>query len=132
MKIILTKGLPSSGKTTWAKSFIQQNPEFIRVNKDDIRSMIGAEGGNKEKLVLELERALVKRAIEYNVSLIIDNTNLNPVHESFYRSLATAIDFEVKDFTHVPLSTCITRDNEREAKVGEAVIRGMHNKYIKK
>ena len=36
-EIILLKGLPASGKSTWSKDFIKENPDYIRINKDDLR-----------------------------------------------------------------------------------------------
>ncbi|NUR25646.1 MAG: AAA family ATPase, partial [Catenulispora sp.] len=35
-KFILTRGLPGSGKTTWAKA----QPGFVRVNRDELRTML--------------------------------------------------------------------------------------------
>ncbi len=32
MKIIFTKGMQASGKSTWAKNFIEQNPNYKRVS----------------------------------------------------------------------------------------------------
>ena len=40
-KVILTVGLPASGKSTWAKEQVSQNPgQYKRVNKDDLRAML--------------------------------------------------------------------------------------------
>ena len=39
-KIILTQGIQGSGKTTWAKAWVAEDPEHrIRINNDDITSM---------------------------------------------------------------------------------------------
>ena len=40
MKLIMTKGLPASGKSTWAKQYLDDNPGTKRVNKDDLRAML--------------------------------------------------------------------------------------------
>ena len=41
-KIILTQGIQGSGKTTWAKAWVAEDPEYhIRINNDDITSMWG-------------------------------------------------------------------------------------------
>ena len=39
-KILLTRGLPSSGKSTWAKEFARVNPNVVRVSRDDLRSQL--------------------------------------------------------------------------------------------
>lgn len=52
--VTLTKGLPASGKTTWAKEQIKQNPNGVkRINKDDLREMldVGLFTGASEKLI---------------------------------------------------------------------------------
>lgn len=41
LKIILCKGLPASGKSTWTRELIDKNPEkYKRINKDDLRAML--------------------------------------------------------------------------------------------
>ena len=35
-EIILLKGLPASGKSTWAKDFVEHHVEYVRVNKDGL------------------------------------------------------------------------------------------------
>lgn len=41
-KIILTRGIPGSGKSTWAKTWVAESPETrIRLNWDDMRNMLG-------------------------------------------------------------------------------------------
>jgi predicted kinase len=36
----------------------------------------------------------------------------------------------MQDFTDVPLATCIERDRQRPASVGEGVIRTMHRQFL--
>lgn len=41
-KLIITRDLPASGKTTWARSWVAEDPiHRTRVNRDDIRAMFG-------------------------------------------------------------------------------------------
>ena len=40
-KVILTRGLPGSGKSTWAKQMLDEKPgHYKRINKDDLRAML--------------------------------------------------------------------------------------------
>jgi len=59
-KILLLKGLPASGKTTFAKELCL-NKQRKRVNKDDLRSIIdaGKRSRHKEKMVLDARDALI-------------------------------------------------------------------------
>ena len=41
-KIILCRGIQGSGKTTWARKWVLEDPEHrVRFNNDDIRNMLG-------------------------------------------------------------------------------------------
>ena len=41
IKVYITKGLPGSGKSTWAKETVDKYPNsYKRINKDDLRAMI--------------------------------------------------------------------------------------------
>ena len=41
-KIIMCRGIQSSGKSTWARNWALEDPEHrIRYNNDDIRNMLG-------------------------------------------------------------------------------------------
>lgn len=134
-KVILTKGLPGSGKSTWAKQQCLEKG-YKRVNKDDLRDMLDAgQWSNKnEKLVLAVRDAIVKLCLERKQTVIVDDTNLSPDHEQTMREIAAAYDAvcTIEDFTHVPLEECIKRDQNRPNYVGEKVIKRMYNKYLRK
>ena len=133
-KIILLKGLPASGKSTYSKQFCKENPEYIRLNKDDIREFFGNPpfSSSFEKSVLTVQKTLGETAVKLGKSLIIDDTNFAEKHYMYWSSLArdNSYEFEIK-FFDVPVEECIRRDKEREKSVGEMVIRSMYNKYLK-
>ena len=133
-KIIFLKGLPASGKSTYSKQFCKENPEYIRLNKDDIREFFGNPpfSSSFEKSVLNVQKTLGETAVKLGKSLIIDDTNFAEKHYMYWSSLAREnnMEFEVK-FFNVPLLECIERDKNRKTSVGEQVIRNMYNKYLK-
>jgi hypothetical protein len=69
------------------------------------------------------------------VSVVCDDTNLPSRTVRGLRKLAGAsgANFTVLDMTDVPVETCLERDALRQgrAQVGEKVIRGMHERYVK-
>lgn len=135
--IYFLRGLPASGKTTWAVAKLDRlntglRIAAVRVSKDDIRERIGAADGSLEALIVRYEIQLVTQALRKGLDVIIDDTNLNPMHEHRFRLLSRKFgyDFEVHSFLHVSLETCIHRDNLRSRRVGESVIRIMFDKYV--
>jgi predicted kinase len=134
--LTMTKGLPGSGKTTWAKQQVLKAVPggVVVVCKDDLRAMLHADRwhGKNERQVVKARDALVQSFLLRGVSVIVADTNLNPAHEERLRDLASKSDvrFAVKDFTDVPLNTCVSRDLQREKSVGEKVIRDMYAKYL--
>lgn len=127
--LYMTKGLPASGKTTWAKEQL-----ILRVNKDDLRAMLGVPfTKGTEKFVLWIRDQIVQEALLRERSIIVDDTNFAPKHEARLREIADDMeaDFQIVDFTHVPLETCLERNAKRENPVPEAVIRKMWTDYVK-
>ena len=133
-KIIMLKGLPASGKSTWAKEKINENSNYIRINKDDIReSITGKWTPKKEKIVISIRNSLIKAGISLGKNVIIDDTNLNPKHEQSLKTLAQelGVEFEVNDsFLKVPVEECVERDIKRDKSVGYKVIYKMYYDYL--
>lgn len=132
--ILFLKGLPGSGKTTYAIDYLKNNPNFKRVNKDDIRSNLKDYKFTKkiEKEVLDIERKTGINYLRHGFNLIVDDTNFNPIHEEYWRNIADTGDYNfIIKYIDTPLKECIKRDKERETTIGERVIKQMYNKYVK-
>lgn len=132
-KLIMTKGLPASGKSTWAKEQVR-NHGFKRINKDDLRNMVddGIHTKSNEKIIVSLRDVMVDELLSAGYSVVVDDTNLVVKHEERLFSIANKHDviFEIKDFTDVPVETCIQRDRGRVNYVGEQVIKRMYREHI--
>lgn len=131
----MLKGLPGSGKTTWAKQYQKDHPGTKRVNKDELRSMIddGVWSDKNEVEVLFSRDCIVNFMLLAGRDVIVDDTNFAPKHESILRKMASKCkaDFEIK-MMDTPLGECIVRDMNRPKPVGEKVIRDMYDKYLRK
>jgi len=137
-KVILTIGLPASGKTTWAKKELEENPsKYKRINKDDLRAMLdGKWTPASEKFILQSRDTLIEQALRDGFSVIVDDTNLNPSHlrninllvERFNLDTSKDVKVETK-FFNTSVSDCIVRDKQRPNGVGEKVIYNMYNQY---
>lgn len=129
------KGLPASGKSTWAKQIIAKGgSSYKRVNRDDLRKMIDNSQWSKEneKSIVEAEKFLVQKYLEQGKTVIVDDTNLAPQNEAMWKDWAVNLgaDFQVRDFTDVPLEECLKRDAERADSVGKKVIMRMYNQFL--
>ena len=136
-KLIICRGLPASGKSTWAKQWVLEDPEHrVRINQDDIRLMLGKYWvPSREKLVQEIQFDAIIEALSREFDVVIDNTNLNnKVLDQFNRLIKTFEDYEIeyKDFFDTPLSVCIERDKNRDLQVTEKVIRSFYDNYKNK
>lgn len=132
MKILMLKGLPGSGKSTWAQEHVQSDGNWVRVNKDSIRDMIGGYSPKKEGLVLKFRDTLITESLKQEKNVIVDDTNFHPKHEVRLRELAKeyGAEFAVLPFL-TTLDECIKRDLKRLNSVGERVIRRMHEEYVR-
>jgi len=135
-ELVITVGLPASGKTTWAEEWILQHPEYINVNRDDIRLALQGRARYKkftkwrETLVSQIAVASVRAGFEAGKSVIVSDTNLNPGRNNVWKLIAEECDvtYREKLFTDVYIGELLDRDARREFPVGQRVITGMFEK----
>lgn len=128
----VTRGLPGSGKSTWAR-----RQPLWRVNRDDLRAMSRAESwpyGDPyyEGLLTAIQHAQVGALLDERISVVVDDTNLSNATMWALDNLARdhMALLLIHDFTPMPLEVCIERDKLRPSPVGEAVIRQMWAGYL--
>ncbi len=116
-RLIMTKGLPASGKSFWAN----QQAGFKVVTKDDIRADLEKTGWTwnraAEKDVILKQESIISSYLSMDENVIAADTNFGR-HEKRLKKLAETYGagFEVKDFTDVPLETCLARNATRTGK----------------
>ena len=135
-KVIILKGLPASGKTTYVKKVIDENPGiYKRINKDDLRAMLDNSKWSKdnEKFVLSLQSEIILMALGDGKHVIIDDTNLHTRHQERIFQLVKGMGVDVlidSTFLDVSIEECIKRDLARPNSVGSKVIKDMHEKFL--
>ena len=134
----ICRGLPASGKTTFAKAWVAEDPATrARVNKDDLRRLMHDGvylGRDTENTINMVRDTMIRKLLRKGISVINDDTNLP---QSVARDLArigreAGAEIHVKDMTDVTAETCIARDHSRDNGVGEDVIRRMEAKLAGK
>lgn len=142
--LLMLKGLPASGKSTYARKILSGEEQFEGANgakmkwknvtKDDLRAMIhdGKFSSDREKDIVMARDALIETYLDAGYSVISSDTNLAPKHEEFLKRLAEkhGASFFMK-FFDVPVDECIKRDLKREHPVGSGVIESMHQQFIR-
>lgn len=138
-RIYVLRGLPASGKSTWAINWVKLDPAHrLRINKDLLRSMFGFTWGIKsETVTYEAYMKILYEAMNQGFDVVMDSTHLKPT--SVYEIHSEVHNFnkdngkyqyiiEEKWFP-LSVSKCITRDSKRDKPVGDKVIMNMFEKH---
>ncbi len=137
--LIITRGLPASGKSTAAIKWVEADTAWrARFNRDDLRTMVSGRWLGtpaQEAIVTGAQHNGVRTALSHGTSVIVDDTNLRTYDVTQFAKIAEEMDadFEVWDFRDAPLQRCIDWDAQRDGhdRVGEEVIRAKWEKYIR-
>jgi predicted kinase len=145
-KVLILSGLSGSGKSTFARQFCLENPNWLRVNRDDLRRSLlpvtldaywktwpDREKDRIETLVSELQKTAILEGLTRGWHVLIDNTNLKMSYFSEFRQLLSQHFDRVEirySLIDTPLEVCIQRDHDRPDSVGEAGIRRQAEQLI--
>jgi len=139
-KLVVTRGLPASGKTTWALKWLREDPvNRVRVNRDEIRKMgfnNFYSGTDTEPLTIKFRDRLIDEALASGKDVVNDDTNLSAKQLKPLMRIAQTLgaEFEVVDLTNVSREECVSRNWARKLKgergVPDGVIESMHQRFI--
>jgi predicted kinase len=134
--IILTLGLPASGKSTWAKEQLQKYPgKYKRVNKDIFRDLLdnGSFNVENEIFIEEVRDFIVQKALVNGFDVIIDDTNFGDKHFEAMCDIAKRIgDVRIfEKYFEITVKEAKLRNQNRPNSVPDHVIDNMYEKYIK-
>jgi predicted kinase len=130
---LLTIGISSSGKSTWAEQFVKDNPNWVNINRDDVRFALFNNGErdwtkykfnkNSEKRVTEVCDQMIADAVIEDKNIIISDTNLNPKTRKRLEDKLHDYGYEIahKEFP-ITFEEAIKRDAQRQGGVGENVL----------
>ncbi len=138
-KIIILRGLPASGKSTYAKQLVIDNPNmYKRINRDAMREMLDGYhfSRSNEKFVKRLRDWLITESLRDGKHVIIDDTNLSEKNirrieqlaQEYRKETGHEVQVEIKEFD-VPLVELLERDAKREKQVGRKTIVRMYEQF---
>lgn len=146
MKAIITVGVSSSGKSTWAAQQWDSKQDYpVKViNRDSTRwtlsGKMGWNGPNKYRFDKEIEKAVTEcnytrmlDAAADQQDIIISDTNLNPIfRERLIQSLQVfGYEVEIKEFP-ISFQEACRRDAQRGIfSVGEGVLMKQWEMWVK-
>ena len=83
-----------------------------------------------EDYIAAIRVNIIQEFLREKYTVIVDNTNLNPLHIEQGKKLAEeyGVEFEIMEFP-TPLDICVARDKLRVKPVGEKVIRDMARRW---
>lgn len=140
-KIWITRGLPGSGKSTWAREMAALFKGTVIVERDELRYLCtGAYWTGDtalEERVTRLQEGLIRRYIGEGLTVIISDTNLPDRSVKRWQKLALELGTEVlvQDFRDVPLVEVLRQNAKRPIRDGKTVpaevITDKYNRFIK-
>lgn len=137
-ELVILRGLQGSGKTTYARKWVAEDPDWrFRVNRDDIRKsgydLLWGLSHHMEENVSLSEVAQAEAALHAGLAVVIDATNLKARVVKDWYAVANKLGVPVRVHDiDTPLEECIVNDMKREKKVGEAVIRNYNDRFFNK
>ena len=140
--VLILRGLPASGKSTFARKLLDENKgSWKRLNKDELRAMLDNSNHSttNEKFVERVRDMMLIEALREGKNVVIDDTNLSdrPVERirqvvgKYAKDTKQEIKIEIHNMD-TPLDECLARDDVREKRVGRDVIMQMYNQHIAK
>lgn len=144
VELIITRGLQASGKTTWARKYVDIQSSYgrriVRFNRDDFRRMAfpsnyGKPDFQAEKLITAIRDAALESWLMAGYSVILDDTNLRMrwARDLADIALRLGVEFRTIDFFGVSLETCLANNESRAGTNGYVepwVLKETYTRYL--
>ncbi|CAM4135293.1 Polynucleotide kinase [Nocardia ninae] len=122
--LVITRGWPGSGKTTYARQWVTEAPRRVKApSRDDLRATLyngaGVLAYPQEDLITEVQEQAVRTLIRAGHSTVVDDTNLRTSYAQRWATLADKLGagFHVIDMES-DLATCLAHNEARRAAGG--------------
>jgi predicted kinase len=138
-KAILTIGISASGKSTWAREYIEtSNVNIVEINRDNVRfGIIGVEDWSKwaftpenEDRVTEVCTQQMDDAIRRGDNIIVSDTNLTEhfIKQTVHKLVMNGYEVSIK-WMPIDLDEALRRNAARSNPVRTSVIDQQYQKF---
>lgn len=129
-------GISGSGKTTETTEFISANPNWVRVNRDDLRKQLlgkltqsyytTKQYMQTEGHITNLQDEQIRYFLQQGYNVIVDNTHLKKQYLDHYINEFNHIADVLFDVVNTSLQDCIERVTKREGAINTEYIERQH------
>lgn len=137
-ELVITRGIPASGKSTWAKAWVLEDPtKRYRINRDATRFTQGIKTGvstfEQEVMISVAHHAQGLAVLKTGKDVVVDDTNLRSRYVKGWLRVArdAGATVRVVDFP-IELDEAIRRDEARDRTVGAEVITDYYQRLTPK
>lgn len=125
-KVIVLVGPSCSGKSSWSAEFLNKNPDYMRVNRDDIRRMLRLTtylDGDGERLVLQIQYDMAMSALMAGNNVLLDNTHCRlSIIQEIIRHFEDVADIEFVAMPQLSFKELQQRNLQRHHDTGWAAV----------
>ena len=116
----MTVGIQGSGKSTWAKKFIADNPDYVYVNPDSVWTRIGdITDRSLAPVVYGITRGQTRDALEAGKNVLVDATNTRRRQRTTFLKISQEVNaWKIAHVFRVDRDVAIARIRERVANGG--------------
>ena len=129
--LILLVGIPGSGKTTYAKQYVDKEPMVVHLSSDSIRKELygdeSIQGNPSEVFSLMQQRAV--GALNDGMDVLYDATNVTRKDRSSIIGICPRFAKIECHIIWAPIEECIIHDANRDRTVGKEVIDRMLKRF---
>ena len=133
-ELIVTVGLPCSGKSTWAKEFKEKEGvgNYIIIESDEYRTHLFGNKQDKETntKLFEIIHGDIYQALSVGRNVILDATNLSQKHrKTLLQKIAKLNVHKTCVLFATSYDICLERNEKRERKVPIEIIKRMRENF---
>lgn len=138
LKAIVTVGIPASGKSSFAKTIIDEDPSYVEINRDMVRNeLFNIEGWSSYVFSEENEKRVTDRQYEIfrdlhreNKNIIVTDTNLRMKYLRLTVSFLEHLGYEVSiKMCQISFIEAIRRNANRKFSAELDEVRRQHKCY---